>query len=230
MMRILLIEDSASLRNSLSIGLDKLGYSVDVAADGSEGLSMALMGNYDLVILDLMLPEIDGLAILKALRKKNLDVRVLILSARAETNDKVSGILAGADDYLTKPFSFDELSARLVNLMRRGPAVQANDKIVVAGFTLDLQIKSLMYANQSIELTPNEYKIIECMFLNRDRVVTSEKLSEYLSGNYDYISKNAIEAHLSSARKKTRNIGATLPIKSKRGFGYKVVELNEINS
>ncbi|WP_160182125.1 response regulator transcription factor [Paraglaciecola mesophila] len=229
-MRILLIEDSASLRNSLSIGLDKLGYSVDVAADGSEGLSMALMGNYDLVILDLMLPEIDGLAILKALRKKNLDVRVLILSARAETNDKVSGILAGADDYLTKPFSFDELSARLVNLMRRGPAVQANDKIVVAGFTLDLQIKSLMYANQSIELTPNEYKIIECMFLNRDRVVTSEKLSEYLSGNYDYISKNAIEAHLSSARKKTRNIGATLPIKSKRGFGYKVVELNEINS
>ncbi|MDO6559234.1 response regulator transcription factor [Paraglaciecola chathamensis] len=229
-MRILLIEDSATLRNSLSLGLDKLGYSVDVAADGTTGLSMALMGDYEIVILDLMLPELDGLAILKALRKRNLNVRVLILSARSQTDDKVSGILSGADDYLTKPFSFDELSARLVSLMRRGPATHANDRIEINDFVLNLQSKSLSYHQQDIELTPNEYKIIECMFLNRDRVVTSERLSEYLSGNYDHTSKNAIEAHLSSARKKAKNIGASLPIKSKRGFGYKIVGINEVNS
>ena len=119
-MRILLIEDSLSLRNSLSLGLEKLGYSVDTAGTGSEGLSMALLGSYEIIILDMMLPELDGMTILKTLRKRHLETKVIILSARSESEDKVAGLLAGADDYLSKPFSFDELTARLLSLMRKG--------------------------------------------------------------------------------------------------------------
>lgn len=219
-MRLLLIEDSTPLRRSLTLGLEKLGYSVDSTGDGSEGLSMALLGEYELMILDLMLPGLDGMALLKALRKKDPDVRILILSARSEAEDKTAGILAGADDYLAKPFSFDELSARLLNLMRRGAAQHPNDKIAIGGFELNWQSKSFAYQGHEIELTPNEYKIIECLFMNHSKVITTEKLSEYLTGSYDCVSKNTIEAHLSSARKKVKPFGTNLPIKNKRGFGY----------
>ena len=225
-MRILLIEDSLSLRNSLSLGLEKLGHSVDLAATGPDGLSMALLGSYDIIVLDRMLPELDGMAILKTLRKRRVETKVLILSARAEPEEKVEGLLAGADDYLSKPFSFEELSARLLSLMRRG----VTNCITINGLILDIQAKSFLFGEQAISLTPNEYRIVECMFLNKGKVVTSEKLSEFISGSYDHISKNAIEAHLSSARKKVRACGATLPIKSKRGFGYVVVEGDEVNT
>lgn len=223
-MRLLLIEDSESLRRSLKIGLVKLGYSVDTSGDGAEGLSMALMCEYDGIILDLMLPSIDGMTILETLRKSKNDTRVLILSARAEPETKITGILSGADDYLSKPFSFDELHARLINLMRRGSTQNHFDIIKVKGFELNLQLKSISFANQNIDLTPNEYKVLECLFVNRNRITTAEKLSEYISGQYDSISKNAIEAHLSSARKKARKLGADLPIKNKRGFGYQMLE------
>lgn len=229
-MRILLIEDSLSLRNSLSLGLEKLGYSVDTAGTGSEGLSMALLGSYEIIILDMMLPELDGMTILETLRKRHLETKVIILSARSESEDKVAGLLAGADDYLSKPFSFDELTARLLSLMRRGAAHCLNDQVTINGLTLNIQFKTLSYNNSDINLTPNEYKIVECIFLNRHKIVTSEMLSEFISGSYDHVSKNAIEAHLSSARKKVRESGTSLPIKSKRGFGYTVVEANEINT
>jgi len=229
-MRILLIEDSLSLRNSLSLGLEKLGHSVDLAATGPDGLSMALLGSYDIIVLDRMLPELDGMAILKTLRKRRVETKVLILSARAEPEEKVEGLLAGADDYLSKPFSFEELSARLLSLMRRGVTNCINDQITINGLILDIQAKSFLFREQAISLTPNEYRIVECMFLNKGKVVTSEKLSEFISGSYDHISKNAIEAHLSSARKKVKACGATLPIKSKRGFGYVVVEGDEVNT
>ena len=127
-MRILLIEDSFSLRNSLSLGLEKLGHSVDLAATGPDGLSMAFLGSYDIIVLDRMLPELDGMAILKALRKRRMETKVLILSARAEPAERVEGLLAGADDYLSKPFSFEELSARLLSLMRRGVTNCINDR------------------------------------------------------------------------------------------------------
>lgn len=221
-MRILFIEDSESLRRSLSLGLEKLGYSVDSAGNGAEGLSMALLGSYDILILDLMLPEVDGMAILKALRKRNIDIRVLILSARSEPEDKAQGILAGADDYLAKPFSFDELAARLINLMRRNTLMHFQDTICVADFKLNFQTKTLSFGTTDVDLTPNEYKIIECLFVNRPKVVTSQRLSEHITGSYDSVSKNAIEAHLSAARKKARRLGGELPIKNKRGFGYVV--------
>ena len=223
-MRVLLIEDSDALRRNITIGLKKLGYAVDNAATGTDGLNMALLGEYDIVILDLMLPHLDGMEILTVLRKKNIDTRIIILSARSEPDDKVNGIIAGADDYLAKPFSFDELCARMVNLMRRGKLVHSDDKVVVGDFTLDLQSKLLLLNQTPVDLTPNEYRIVECLFYNKNRIVTSERLSESIAGSYDMVSKNAIEAHLSAVRKKVRKLGGELPVKNKRGFGYMVAE------
>lgn len=223
-MRILLIEDSDALRKSLTVGLQKLGYTIDTAATGTEGLNMALIGDYDILILDLMLPHLNGMEILKVVRKQNVEIRILILSAKSDPDDKVSGILAGADDYLSKPFSFDELTVRLINLMRRGKLLYSNDEVVVNDFALDLNSKVMRYKGEQLELTPNEFKIIECIFLNKTRVITPERLSESIAGSYDSISKNAIEVHLSCVRRKVRELGGELPVKSKRGFGYIVTE------
>ncbi|CAM3875819.1 response regulator transcription factor [Rheinheimera salexigens] len=219
-MNLLLIEDSVSLRRSLKVGLENLGFTVDETGDGSEGLSMALMGEYDLMILDIMLPSLDGLSLLKTLRQQNKDIRVLLLSAKVQPDDRVLGLLSGADDYLTKPFSFDELHARLLCLMRRGTLTASDDIIALDALALNLQLKTLTAGAISIDLTPNEFKIIECLFSNQNKVITAEKLSTYLNGQYDAVSKNAIEAHLSSARKKVRAAGYELPIQTKRGFGY----------
>ncbi|MBA6348805.1 MULTISPECIES: response regulator transcription factor [unclassified Colwellia] len=219
-MKILIIEDSTSLRRSLKIGLSNLGFTVDDTGDGSEGLSMALAGDYSLLILDLMLPSVDGTAILKAIRKANKDLRVLILSARDLTEDKISGLLNGADDYLTKPFSFDELHVRLLCLMRRGSLNINDSKINIGVFSLDIHLKQLLCNSIDAHLTPNEYKLVECLFTNQGKVVSPEKLSDYLAGQYNAVAKNSIEAHLSTTRKKVRDIGHDLPIKTKRGFGY----------
>ena len=181
---------------------------------------MALAGNYSLLILDLMLPSVDGTAILKAIRKANKDIRVLILSARDLTEDKIQGLLNGADDYLTKPFSFDELHVRLLCLMRRGSLNVDKSTISVGHFSLDLHLKQLHCNGKDANLTPNEYKLVECLFSNQGKVIGPEKLSEYLAGQYDAVTKNSIEAHLSTTRKKVRELGFDLPIKTKRGFGY----------
>ncbi|TMO31244.1 MULTISPECIES: response regulator transcription factor [Pseudoalteromonas] len=219
-MKLLIIEDSVSLRRSLRIGLENLGFTIDETGDGAEGLSMAMTGEYELIILDIMLPSIDGITLLQTIRTKQLDVRVLILSAKQEPEDRVKGLLTGADDYLTKPFSFDELHARLLNLMRRGGLKTISDVIRIDNLALNLQLKLLQVNETVIDLTPNEYKIVECLFSNQNKVITAEKLSTYIAGQYDLVSKNSIEAHLSSARKKVRAAGGELPIQTKRGFGY----------
>jgi len=228
-LKVLIIEDSTSLRRSLKIGLSNLGFTVDDTGDGADGLSMALNGDYSLLILDLMLPSIDGISILKAIRGSQRDIRILILSARDLTQDKIEGLLNGADDYLTKPFSFEELHVRLLNLMRRGPTNIQNDKISISDFTLDLHSRELQCQGNNINLTPNEYKIIECLFTHQGHIVSPEKLSEYLAGNYDAVSKNSIEAHLSSIRKKIRVMGYEIPILNKRGFGYLIEKQNDIH-
>lgn len=219
-MKVLIIEDSTSLRRSLRVGLSNLGFTVDDTGDGSEGLSMALAGNYSLLVLDLMLPTLSGTAILKAIRQANKDIRVLILSAKDLTEDKVDGLLNGADDYLTKPFSFDELHVRLLCLMRRGSLNVNDSNINIGAISLDLHLKQLKCGGADANLTPNEYKVVECLFSNQGKVISPEKLSEYLAGQYDAVAKNSIEAHLSSARKKVKALGFDLPIKTKRGFGY----------
>jgi DNA-binding response OmpR family regulator len=224
-MKILLVEDSEALRRGLRVGLDHLGYTIDETGDGSEGLSMALTNHYDFIILDLMLPNVDGISLLKSIRKLGNQAKVIILSAKSQTDDRVAGLLAGADDYLTKPFSFDELHARLLSLSRRGMLNESASSIAMGELILDTDQKILVFQNESIELTKNEYKIIEYLFSNPNKVLNPEQISEAVVGSFDHLSKNTIEAHLSSVRKKVKQAGAALPIKNKRGFGYFVGDL-----
>jgi len=219
-MKILVIEDSQHLRRSLIVGLSNLGFTVEATGDGSEGLNLALYNPYDLIILDLMLPNIDGMTILKTLRQENIHSKVIILSARVTVDDRVNGLLAGADDYLVKPFSFDELHARIMSIQKRGEISHFNNVIRQDDFVLDTQQKSFAYQNSPIELTKNEFKIIEAIFSAKGNIVSTSKISEAVVGHFDELSKNSIEAHLSSVRRKTKLLGGVLPIKNKRGFGY----------
>lgn len=223
-MNILLVEDSVKLRRSLRIGLSGVGFTVDETGDGAEALSMAISEDYDIIILDLMLPSVDGIEILKTLRRLKKQSKVLILSAKDLVNDRIEGLLSGADDYMTKPFSFDELHARLITLTRRGSLQVDNDCITLSGYRIDIQLKRFLYNTEEIELTPTEYKIIECLFLNKNKLVSIEKMSEFIVGRYDAISKNSLEAHLSSIRKKVKHLAEPLPVKNKRGFGYIAAE------
>jgi DNA-binding response OmpR family regulator len=223
-MKVLLIEDSEALRRGIRVGLDHLGYTVDETGDGSEGLSMALTNQYDFIILDLMLPNVDGLSLLKSIRKLGNQTKVIILSAKSQAEDRVTGLLAGADDYLCKPFSFDELQARLMTLGRRGGLNQQAKTICIADFVLDTSNKSLHANGHYIDLTKNEFKIVEYLFSNPKQLLNPEQISEAVVGSFNHLSKNTIEAHLSSVRKKSKAVGSTLPIKNKRGFGYFVGE------
>ncbi|MUI55828.1 response regulator transcription factor [Aliivibrio fischeri] len=221
-MKILLIEDSEHLRRSLIVGLSNLGFTVDETGDGSKGLSMAITNDYDFIILDLMLPNVDGITLLKSIRKMGNDVKVIILSAKSQPEDRVEGLMSGADDYLVKPFSFDELHARILTVGRRGQVKNNDDDISIGLFTLDLAKKTLEFDAKLIDLTKNEYKIIECLFLSKNQVMTTENISDYVVGSFDSLSKNTIESHLSSVRKKVKALGGELPVKNKRGFGYYV--------
>ncbi|MFM2481972.1 response regulator transcription factor [Celerinatantimonas sp. YJH-8] len=221
-MKLLVIEDSEPLRRSIVVGLSHLGFTLDDTGDGAEGLSMALNGQYDVIILDLMLPHMDGMEILKTLRAQSNQTRVIILSAKNHTQDRVDGLLRGADDYLTKPFSFQELHARLLTIMRRGELNSIDNSIRIGDFCINLEHKTFLFQDQVLELTPNEFKIVEYIFKSQGRVVSTEMISEAVVGNFDHLSKNAIEAHLSSIRRKVRAVDGNLPIKHKRGFGYMV--------
>lgn len=219
-MKLLLIEDSEVLRRSLKVGLNNLGFTLDETGDGSQGLSMALSNQYDLIILDLMLPNVDGMSILKTIRQQGIQAKILILSAKNLAQDKIDALMQGADDYLTKPFSFEELHARILAILRRGQILQSNNSYEISGFILDIERKTFNFNNAKIELTRNEFKIIECLFANAGRVVNVERISEAVVGSFDHLSKNTIESHLSTVRKKARAEGGILPIKNKRGFGY----------
>jgi DNA-binding response OmpR family regulator len=225
-MNILLVEDSIKLRRSLRIGLSGVGFTVDETGDGAEALSMAISENYDIIILDLMLPSVDGIEILKTIRRLKKQSKVLILSAKDLVDDRIEGLLSGADDYMTKPFSFDELHARLITLTRRGSLLVDNDCIKLNDYSIDIQLKRFLFQTEEIELTPTEYKIIECLFLNKNKIVSIEKMSEFIVGRYDAIAKNSLEAHLSSIRKKVKHLNKQLPIKNKRGFGYIATEIS----
>lgn len=219
-MKILVIEDSVHLQRSLIVGLSNLGFTVEATGDGSEGLNLALYNHYDIIILDLMLPNIDGMTLLKTIRKKNIHSKVIILSARVTVEDRVDGLLAGADDYLVKPFSFEELHARVLSIQKRSEITLFSHTLQNGDFILDCEQKSFSYQHRVIDLTKNEFKIIEVIFSAKNSVVSISKISEAVVGHFDQLSKNSIEAHISSVRKKAKQLGGSLPIKNKRGFGY----------
>ena len=219
LMKLLLVEDSERLQRSLSLGLQKHGFTVDQAFDGEEALAFTAVNDYEAIILDLMLPKIDGLSVLAQLRRDGNDCHVLILSANDQTEDRIRGLDLGADDYLVKPFSFDELVSRLRALNRRrcgskSPAIEIN------GVIIDSVSRQVTFADKAIDLTPNEYRLLEFLARRRGRVFSHDQLIEQLYDANSYVTRNAVEAHISALRKRLQSGGAPKLVKTRRGFGY----------
>ncbi|MDX1383591.1 MAG: response regulator transcription factor [Thermoanaerobaculia bacterium] len=218
-MRVLVIEDSERLQRSLAAGLARSGFSVDVAGDGEEGLEYALAADYEVLVLDLMLPKMSGLEVLERLRGEHYDAHILILSARDQVADRVKGLEMGADDYLVKPFSFDELVARLRALTRRHhdekcPVVQ------VGTVAVDTSRRCAQRGEQRICLTPKEYALLEFLALRRGQVFSKDRLIEQLYPYDSDVSENMIEVLVSGLRKKLYLRDEPPLIETRRGFGY----------
>ena len=218
-MKLLLVEDSERLQRSLSTGLQKQGFTVDQAFDGEEALAYLACGEYEAVILDLILPRIDGLTVLSRLRAAGNDVHVLILLANDQTEDRIRGLDLGADDYLVKPFSFDELVSRLRALHRRRCGIK-NPQIEIDGVVIDSVAREVRFGDSEIPLTPNEYRLLEFLAARRGRVFSHDQLIDRLYDAGSYVTRNAVEAHVSALRKRLQSAGAPKLVKTRRGFGY----------
>ena len=218
-MRLLLVEDSERLQRSLSTGLKKQGFTLDQAFDGEQALAYTSTNEYDTIILDLMLPKIDGLTVLSTLRAEGKDCHILILSANDQTEDRVRGLDLGADDYLVKPFAFNELVSRLQALNRRRSGVK-NPVIEIDGIKIDSVAKQIFFGDQLVSLTPHEYWLMEFLARRRGMVFSHDQLIDQLYDAGSYVTRNAVEAHISSLRKRLNLMGAPRLIKTRRGFGY----------
>lgn len=220
-MKVLVIEDSERLRRSLRLGLERSGFAVDVAGDGEEGLDYARLGTYDAIVLDLMLPRMDGLTLLRKLRAEGKEVHVLILSARDQVEERIQGLQLGADDYLTKPFSFRELVARLQALIRRRYGTK--DPLHRVGpLTLDTSRRTLLDGDEEIRLTRNEYAVLEYLVARRGRVVSKLELMEHLYAGEGHGSENSVEVLIHQLRKKIQGPDRAEIVQTRRGHGYLV--------
>lgn len=213
-MRILLVEDDPRLLRSLAKALREQGYAVDEAADGAEGDFKARSYDYDAVVLDVMLPQIDGWTVLERLRRHKA-TPVLMLTARDATADRVRGLDTGADDYLVKPFDLSELFARLRALIRRS-AGQVNPRLELGEIVLDTRARTVARAGQPVTLTAREYSILEYLALHRGEVISRTTLYEHLFDENDDTLSNLVDVHIFSIRKK---LGADV-IATRRGLGY----------
>lgn len=218
-MHILVVEDEQALCDTIVRSLKRLAYSVDYCYDGQKAMDMLAVERFDLVILDLNLPGEDGMTVLKTLRKTDCDTRVLILSARCEVADKVAGLDAGADDYLTKPFHLDELAARIRNLTLR--RFHQNDVVLTcADLSFDTKARKAAVCGEALSLTRKETGILEYLMLNQGRPVSQEELIEHVwDSSVDNFS-NSIRVHISALRKKLRSALGYDPIYNRIGEGY----------
>lgn len=218
-MRILVVEDDKKVASFLEKGLREEGYTVDVAHDGPGGLSRARLYEYDLLILDVMLPGMSGVEIIRDLRSKERATPALMLTARDAPEDVVMGLDAGADDYLTKPFGFDELLARIRALLRRGGAARL-DRFIYDDLELDRSKHAAFRAGKRLDLTPKEFQLLDYFMVNRERVVRrTELLEKVWDLRFDPMS-NVVDVHVGHLRRKLREAGDTALVHTIRGVGY----------
>jgi DNA-binding response OmpR family regulator len=218
-MRLLLVEDSQRLRRWVCRGLRDKGFSVDEAATGEEGLQLATANDYDVIVLDLMLPGIDGLTLLNTLRRAGHAVHVLILTAKDTVEDRVRGLNHGADDYLVKPFAFDELLARVQALIRRrycvkDPCIQAGD------LQIDTALRIACRDGQTIPLRPREYALLEFLALHRGKLVSRAEIEEHIYDERIQPMSNVVDNAICALRRKVDVAGAPSLIETRRGMGY----------
>jgi two-component system response regulator PhoP len=221
-MRLLVVEDESLLRQQVEQGLTKEGYVVDAAEDGKTGLYYATEYDYDAAIIDLGLPEIDGISLIKKIRSTGKDFPVLILTARGDWQDKVAGLDAGADDYVVKPFQLEEIVARLNALLRRAAGF-AKPKLEFGQLSLDISAKQLTLNEENIVLTAYEYKMLEYLMLHPGQVISKTELTEHLyAQDYDRDS-NVLDVFVTRLRQKLDPDQKLKPIETVRGQGYRFV-------
>lgn len=218
-MNILLVEDEKPLALALSEILRQNKYQVETVFDGLSGYEYAICGSFDLVILDIMLPKMNGLEVLKKIREKKLSIPVLLLTAKDEIEDKVSGLDCGADDYMTKPFSTSELLARIRALSRRKGEL-LDEEIVYNDIILKLKRNELVCEENVVKLSLKEFKIIEFFMKNPEQIITKERLIEKIWGDDSDAEYNNVEVYISFLRKKLQFINAKTEIRTSRGVGY----------
>lgn len=227
-MRVLVVEDETNLANALAGGLRREGYAVDVAFDGVHGHEMATVNDYDLILLDLSLPGMDGLEICRKLRDMNQNTIIMMLTARGRLADKVSGLDTGADDYIVKPFDFPELLARMRALVRRDQ--RSRDVILRWGkIRLDGVTKAAWYDKRRLELTRKEFGMLEYLMIRSGGVVSAEEFLEHVwDARANYLS-NSVKVHIHSLRQKLADVGATSEIiETVVGQGYRLAPSSEM--
>lgn len=219
-MKLLIVEDEEQLADALTEILKRDKYSVDTCYDGIDGLDNALTGVYDCIILDIMLPGMSGIEVLRNLRKEKINTPVLLLTARSEIEDKINGLDTGADDYLTKPFVTGELLARIRALTRRKGEIIDENRMDYNGLLLNKNTSSIMWLDNDVKLSLKEYQIMELLISNPKQILPKERIIEKIWGYESDVEYNNIEVYISFLRKKLSVISAPVQIKTARGIGY----------
>jgi len=219
-MRLLVVEDETQLADALSEILKRNRYNVDTVYNGIDGLDNALTGVYDCVILDIMLPGMNGIEVLRNLRREKISTPVLLLTARSEVEDKINGLDCGADDYLTKPFVTGELLARVRALTRRKGELVDDNRLDYNGLELNKNTSSVVWQGSDVKLSLKEYQIMELLISNPRQILPKERIIEKIWGYESDVEYNNIEVYISFLRKKLAVISAPVQIKTARGIGY----------
>ncbi len=221
-MYVLVVEDDERVARILARGLVEAGNRVEVAHDGLDGLERALSGAFDIVVLDVLLPRMDGLAVCRQLRKQRIRTPILMLTARDSVPDKVKGLDAGADDYLVKPFSMEELYARIRALVRRAAEEPDGESLHVADLTLDLGARIARRGDQTIELTTKEFDVLEYLMRHRGQVLTKAQMSDHVWGYDATLTSNVVETYIHYLRNKIDRGHQRPLIRTIRGVGYSI--------
>lgn len=225
-MRILLAEDERELSNALVAILKHNHYSVDAVYNGTDALNYGMSQNYDGIVLDIMMPKMNGIDVLKLLRSRGVETPVLLLTAKAELDDKILGLDSGADDYLTKPFAMGELMARIRVLTRRNTGFAPN-KLTIGNITLNRENFELSSENGSVRLGNKEFQMLEMLMSNPNLLISTEKFMDRIWGYDSEAEINVVWVYISYIRKKLASIGANVEIKATRGVGYTLEQTSD---
>ena len=222
-MKILVVEDEPDAARMLAKGLRERAYAVDIAKDGEEACYQASIADYDAIVLDVMIPRLDGVAVCQRLRREGKVVPILMLTAKDAIEARIAGLDSGADDYMTKPFALSELLARLRALVRRGSRPLLPDRLVIDGLEIDTRAHRVQKAGKEIALTAREFALLECLARRKGEVVGRAEIAEHVwDENYDAFS-NVIEVYVRRLRRKLDAPGADSMIRTRRGEGYQLV-------